>query len=59
MAIERHLQGMRTLNDNRHLARSITFEAVICENLLYNNDQINNNQPNDYNHRVITPIQKS
>ena len=35
MAIERHLQGMRTLNANRHLARSVTFEAIICEVLLY------------------------
>ena len=31
----RHLQGMITLNANHHLARSITFEAVICEVLLY------------------------
>ena len=30
-----HLQGMRTLNSNCHLARFITFEAVICEVLLY------------------------
>ena len=35
MAIERHLQGMRTLNANCHLARSITFEAVIWKVLLY------------------------
>ena len=35
MAIERHLQGMRTLNANRPLARSVTFEAVIWEVLLY------------------------
>ena len=35
MAIERHLQEMRTLNANRHLERSITFEAIICEVLLY------------------------
>ena len=30
-----HLQGMRTLNANRQLARFVTFEAVICEDLLY------------------------
>ena len=30
-----HLQGLRTLNANRHLARSVTFEAVICKVLLY------------------------
>ena len=35
MAIECHLQGMRTLNTNRHLAKSVTFEAVVCEVLLY------------------------
>ena len=34
MAIERHLQGMGTLNANCHLGRSATFEAVICEVLL-------------------------
>ena len=27
----RHLQGMITLNANRHLARFVTFEAAICE----------------------------
>jgi hypothetical protein len=31
----RHLQGLRTLNTNRHLARSVTFKAVICKVLLY------------------------
>ena len=30
-----HLQGMRTLNANRHLARFVTFEAIIFEVLLY------------------------
>ena len=32
-----HLQGMRTLNANRHLARFVTFEVVICEVLLFGN----------------------
>ena len=30
-----HLQGMRTLNANRHLARFVTSEVVIYKVLLY------------------------
>ena len=54
MANEHHLQGMRTLNANRHLKRSVNFEANIYEVLLYTK-----NNRRKFPHLVCKLVEKS